>query len=143
MDTISSRYFTLTELTRSKTALQRHLNNTPNQVAIEHLQALVSQILDPLRHLWGSPLYVTSGYRSPAVNAAVGGVRNSQHITGDAADISAGTPEKNRELLGLILQHAQTLKFDQLIAEKCDWKGNPRWLHISRAKQYRLQFIVK
>ena len=141
METISSRYFSLEELTRSKTALQRHLDNTPDQTTIEHLKALVSQILDPMRVFWGSPLYVNSGYRSRAVNAAVGGARNSQHVTGDAVDITAGSPQKNRKLLGLVLQHAEELGFDQIIAEKCDSKGNPRWLHISRSNQPRNQLI--
>lgn len=143
MDSIISRYFTLTELTRSKTATQQHLNNSPSPEAIANLQALVSQILDPLRQLWGRAIYVNSGYRSPAVNAAVGGVKNSQHTKGEAADITAGSPELNRKLLGLVLQHADVFKFDQVIAEKCDSKGNPRWLHISRAYQGRNQFLMR
>lgn len=138
----TSRYFTLQELTRSQTARQSGLDNTPNAAYTENLQNLVTYILDPLRHLWGSPLYVNSGYRSPAVNAAVGGARNSQHTTGCAADITAGSPAKNRRLLGLLLLHTDALPFDQLIAEHCDSKGNPRWLHISYSSHPRCQFML-
>ena len=133
----TSRYFTLQELTRSQTARQRGLDNTPDAAVVENLQSLVTHILDPLRQLWGSPLYVNSGYRSPAVNAAVGGARNSQHLTGCAADITAGTPKKNRKLLKLLLLHAPAIPFDQLIAERCDSNGNPRWLHISYSPRPR------
>ena len=148
------KYFTLQELTRSETARQRGLDNTPDAAAVENLQNLVTHILDPLRQLWGSPLYVNSGYRSPAVNAAVGGARNSQHLTGCAADITAGSPKKNRKLLKLILLHFAPaysppsregsgvgLSFDQLIAERCDSNGNPRWLHISYSTHPRRQLL--
>ena len=150
----TSLYFTLQELTRSETARQRGLDNTPDAAAVENLQNLVTHILDPLRQLWGSPLYVNSGYRSPAVNAAVGGARNSQHLTGCAADITAGSPKKNRKLLKLILLHFAPaysppsregagvgLSFDQLIAERCDSNGNPRWLHISYSTHPRRQLL--
>ena len=90
-------YFTLQELTRSQTARQRGLDNTPDAAAVENLQSLVTHILDPLRQLWGSPLYVNSGYRSPAVNAAVGGARNRQQLTGCAADIIAGSSCGHKE----------------------------------------------
>ena len=134
-------YFTLQELTRSQTARQRGLDNTPDAAAVENLQNLVTHILDPLRQLWGSPLYVNSGYRSHAVNAAVGGARNSQHLTGCAADITAGSPKKNRKLLKLLLLHAPAIPFDQLIAERCDSNGNPRWLHISFSTRPRRQLL--
>ena len=141
MKDFASKYFTLQELTKSQTARQRGLSNTPGPAATENLQDLVSHILDPLRRLWGSPLYVNSGYRSPAVNAAVGGAHNSQHTTGSAADITAGSPEANRRLLGLLLNQVMRLPFDQLIAEQCDSNGNPRWLHISYSQHPRSQFL--
>ena len=141
MKDFTSRYFTLPALTRSQLARQRGLDNTPDAAAVENLQSLVTHILDPLRQLWGSPLYVNSGYRSPAVNAAVGGARNSQHLTGCAADITAGSPKKNRKLLKLLLLHAPVIPFDQLIAERCDSNGNPRWLHISYSTRPRRQHL--
>ena len=103
MEILKSRYFTLRELTRSAAALKHKLDNTPDAAAVARLQALVTHVLDPLRQLYGAPIMVTSGYRSPAVNAAVGGAAHSQHLLGEAADITTGSPEGNRRLLGLIL----------------------------------------
>ena len=81
-------------------------------------------MLDPLRQAWGRPIIVNSGYRSPAVNRAVGGVPNSQHTRGEAADITAGSPELNRQLYELAQRLA--LPYDQLIDER-----GYRWLHVS------------
>ncbi len=135
-------YFTLSELTHSATAVKRGLRNTPDARAKANLDALVANVLDPLRRLYGHPIRVNSGYRSPAVNAAVGGVAGSQHCLGEAADITAGTPSENRRLLGLLLAHAAEIPFDQLIAERCDSNGNPRWLHVSYRTNNRGQFLV-
>ena len=141
MEILKSRYFTLLELTRSAAALRHKLDNTPDAAAVARLQALVTHVLDPLRQLYGAPIMVTSGYRSPAVNAAVGGAAHSQHLLGEAADITTGSPEGNRRLLGITLKDAQALHFDQLIAEKCDAKGNPRWIHISYSDKNRNQVL--
>ena len=140
-----SQYFTLRELTSSSVALQHKLQNIPNDNQLANLQALVTNVLDPLRALYGSPLYVNSAFRSVEVNAAVGGVANSQHTKGQAADITTGSLDGNRRLLGLILAHGpsptthpqsltkggELILFDQLIAEHCDRYGRPRWIHIS------------
>lgn len=84
------RYFTLKELTHSDTALRLGLDNTPGVTASDNLIYLVEKLLDPIRERYGAPIIVISGYRSPAVNEAVGGVATSQHLRGEAADISAG-----------------------------------------------------
>ena len=68
------KYFTIEELTRSTTARQRGIDNTPSQQVIDNLTALVNNVLDPLRQAWGKPIHVNSGYRCPALNKAVGGV---------------------------------------------------------------------
>ena len=136
-----SRFFTLAELTNSFTAQQLGLDNRPTPEALSRLQALTTRVLDPLRQLFGSPIYVNSGYRSPEVNAAVGGATNSQHILGEAADIRGATTGETRRLLGLALAHAHDLGFDQLIAEECDNRGFPKWLHISYGDRQRNQFI--
>lgn len=78
--------FRLSEFTRSSAAAERGLPNAPSPEEIEALRALCTDLLQPLRS-WFGPIRVTSGYRSPAVNAAVGGVVISAHLTGDAADI--------------------------------------------------------
>lgn len=118
------QYFTMEELTRSATAEARGIDNTPTDKVKENLEALVDHVLDPLRRAWGKPLTVTSGYRCAALNKAVGGVKNSQHLSGHAADITAGSPQKNKRLFRLIQQLG--LPFDQLIDER-----NYRWVHVS------------
>ena len=136
------KYFTLDELTASATARRLSLSNVPRAEHVENLRQLVAHTLDPLRQLWGKPLRVNSGYRSPTLNAIVGGARNSQHCLGCAADITTGSLTDNRALLQLIRRHAETLCFDQLIAERCDAQGCPRWLHISWSPAPRHQILL-
>lgn len=88
----------------------------------------MEQCLDPIREAWGKPIRVNRGYSSKQLNAAVGGVATSQHLRGEAADITTGTREDNKRLFDLI----QTLgvEFDQLIDE-----SGYKWLHISYKAQ--------
>ena len=122
------QHFTIQELTASATAERLAIDNTPPRAAQQMLTVLVEQLLDPIRRRYGAPIIVTSGYRCPALNTAVGGVANSHHIIGCAADITAGSIERNRALFALIIemQAAHTIRFTQVIAEK-----GYRWLHIS------------
>lgn len=121
------KHFTLAELSRSATAAARGIDNTPTPAAADNLRALVADILDPLRTAWGQPITVNSGYRCPALNAAVGGAPASQHLRGEAADITAGTPEANRRLFALI--QSLDLSFDQLIDER-----DYAWIHVSHRR---------
>ena len=84
---IVSEFFTLRELTKSSTASKYHINNSPSEDVIRNLQYGVNMVLDPLRRLYGKPIIITSGYRCPALNNRVGGVTNSWHTQGNAADI--------------------------------------------------------
>ena len=84
-----SEHFTLEEFVRSRKAQARGIKNEPPAEAVEGLKLLVQHILEPLRQAWGQPIFITSGYRSPALNRAVGGAHNSQHCLGQAADIVA------------------------------------------------------
>ena len=143
-------YFTLQELAKSASAERLAIDNTPPRAAQRMLTILVEQLLDPIRRRYGAPIIVTSGYRCPALNTAVGGVANSHHIVGCAADIVAspspsqgggpssavsespllgrGRGEANSSLFHLIVQMQRegAIRFTQLIAEK-----DYRWLHIS------------
>ncbi|MCM1068252.1 MAG: D-Ala-D-Ala carboxypeptidase family metallohydrolase [Muribaculaceae bacterium] len=119
------KYFTIAELCRSQVASAMHIDNSPTPEVKAHLTALVENILDPLREAWGRPIRVNSGYRSPQLNKAVGGVPTSQHLTGEAADITTGSDVDNRKLYQLA--QSLGLPFDQLIGNKYDFK----WLHIS------------
>ena len=88
-----------------------------------NLKALADNVLDPLREWYGKPITVNSGYRCPQLNRLVGGAASSQHLKGEAADITAGSKEANRKLFDYIKSH---LPFDQLIDEK-----NYSWVHVS------------
>ena len=119
-----AEFFTKSELTRSDTARIRRIDNTPTPEASTALDALMWNVLDPIRRMWGRPIIVNSGYRCPKLNAAVGGSATSQHMKGEAADITAGDPTKNKELFDMIERSA--IPFDQLIDEK-----GYRWIHVS------------
>ena len=128
------KYFTIKELCQSSTAAQKRIDNTPNSTIISNLELLVKHILDPLRERYGKPIHVNSGYRSPALNKAVGGSKTSQHMTGLAADITAGSAVKNKILFSLVQE--LDLPFDQLIDEK-----NFRWIHVSFSSKPRKQIL--
>lgn len=119
-----AEFFTKSELTRSDTARILKIDNTPTPEASAALDALMWNVLDPIRRMWGKPIIVNSGYRCPKLNAAVGGSATSQHMKGEATDITAGGPTENKELFDMIAQSA--IPFDQLIDEK-----NYRWIHVS------------
>lgn len=118
--------FTLREFTRSATAKRLGIDNTPSDTVIVNLMSLAQTVLQPLRDYIGEPLTINSGYRCPALNRAVGGVSNSQHMTGEAADIKA--PDRPTALNWLVWVSLH-LDFDQAIVEH-----NSRgavWLHVS------------
>ena len=82
-------YFSIQELTASATALREGIDNRPSKCAYHLLHVLVDQLLDPIREAWGEPIVVSSGYRCKELNTLVGGVKNSHHLLGCAADITA------------------------------------------------------
>ena len=85
--TIKSEFFSLAELIKSSTATKHHIDNTPPPDVLKNLQYGVDMVLDPLRRIYGKPIIITSGYRCPKLNTLVGGVSNSWHTQGNAADI--------------------------------------------------------
>lgn len=114
-----SAHFTLDELTRSQVAVRRGLDNQPAPLIVANLKR-VAQLLEEVRALVGRPLIVSSGYRSPAVNKAVGGATNSAHVLGLAADIiCSGISSRT---LAILIQDSG-IGFDQLI-----WEGT--WVHL-------------
>ena len=96
------KYFTIQELTASATALREGIDNRPSKCAYHLLHVLVQQLLDPIREAWGEPIVVSSGYRCKELNTLIGGVKNSHHILGCAADIIAGNRADHRRLFKLI-----------------------------------------
>lgn len=123
------KYFTFAEFERSAIAQKRKIDNTIPDNIKPNIVALVDKVLDPLRTLWGKPLIVSSGYRCPTLNKAVGGSKTSQHMSGQAADIKADTRADNKALFHLLIN--SNLPFDQLIFEAGDIDEGPDWLHIS------------
>ncbi len=117
-----SRYYTLARLIRSETALAQGIANLPPPEALENLR-LLARGLDRVRRLLGAPLEISSAYRSPALNRAVGGVPGSQHAQGLAADFICpgfGPPiAVAREI------RDSSITFDQCILEY------ERWVHLS------------
>lgn len=111
------------ELCASTTADAHNIKNTPPLQEAGNLKALAENVLDPLREWYGKPIYVNSGYRSPQLNRMVGGAPTSQHMKGEAADITAGSKAENRKLFDYIKSN---LPFDQVIDEK-DYS----WVHVS------------
>ena len=127
------KHFTTEELTRSATARRLGIDNTPTRQATANLKQLVANILDPLREAYGAPIYVNSGYRCPVLNRAVGGSASSQHLTGEAADITAGSKAGNRRLYELL----RNLPVDQAINEH-----DFAWLHVSYGPRHRRSFFA-
>lgn len=101
---------------------------------VDNLDALCVNVLEPARKLYGAPIYVNSGYRSPSVNLAVGGSPNSQHMKGEAVDITTGTIEGNIKLFDII---AKNCEFDQLISE-----GKYKWIHVSYSRDINRKQVL-
>jgi len=126
-----SKNFTVTELTKSADALRKGLDNSPDQAIVDNLKLLAENILQPIRDHFNKAVTINSGYRSPAVNASVGGSATSDHCKGMAADIEiVGVDNK------VLAQHiVDTYKFTQVILEFYT-KGIPDsgWVHVSYNK---------
>ena len=125
-----SKNLTLAECTKSTTASRLGIDNTPDdEWIIENLRAIASDIFQPLRDAFGTPIYVSSGYRSEALNKAIGGSKRSQHIQGRALDLDADVFGvcTNAQIFNYIREN---LVFDQLIWEFGD-DDSPDWVHVS------------
>ena len=122
-----SKNFALSEMTKSATAERLGVDNSPSTIHLVNLTHLAIHILQPVRDQFGV-ITINSGYRSPALNAKVGGSKTSQHCNGQAADFeSFSTP--NPDLAKWI---ANNLEFDQLILEFYDGVNpNSGWVHCS------------
>ena len=129
-----SNNFRLSEFTRSDTAKRLGIENECSSVEqVLNLAYLCHMVLQPLRDKFG-PIRITSGYRCPELNHAVGGASNSHHLRGEAADIHLPSVEKGKEYLAFL----KTLPaVDELIWER---KGNVCWIHVSaRRKTHPIQ----
>ena len=122
-------YFDLAEFVKSDTAKKKGIDNTPSFEIVDHLNELVREILEPLRAAYGAPIRVSSGYRCPALNAAVKGAATSVHMIGYAADLQvSGSFNKFRDFVVDWLKGTGK-KFDQVLLES-DKKTGAKWIHI-------------
>jgi hypothetical protein len=126
-----SPHFTLSELVASSTAQAQGIDNTPDEAAIDQLSALANDTLEGIRAICGdNPVIVSSGYRSPALNAAVGGATNSAHLFGCAADFTIPGFGSVSDVCHALMPRLAELEIDQLIDES---GGGARWVHVGRA----------
>lgn len=123
---------TLAEATSSATALRKGIANKPTQQHLLNLKEVALHIFQPCRNHFGKPLRVTSGYRSEALNEAIGGSKKSQHSKGEALDMQSTKGYTNKELFTYIKDN---LTFDQLIGEFPDNVGEYAWVHCSYKKE--------
>lgn len=127
--------FTMSELIKSDKAKQNNIKNTPDTVALDNMLNLIVYCLQPIRELLRKPVVITSGFRCPQLNKLVGGVANSQHMTGCAADFVA----TGETIEGIIFKiQTSGIEYDQLINEY------NKWVHISFVKgKNRRQVLTK
>ena len=133
------QYFTIAELCRSAIAAAHGIDNTPTPEIRAKLEALVVNCLDPIRRIYGKPIIVSSGYRSPALNDLLikqgsGAVKGSQHTLGEAADIVPASGGSLRGIFDAAMRHGN---FDQLIVEDKTRYGGGKWIHISYGPRMR------
>ena len=124
------RHFELSEFLKSDVAKSRNIDNTPTFEIVEHIEELVDNFLEPMRNALGLPVVVSSGYRCKKLNTAVGGVYNSAHLTGYAADITCPYTTFAKFKTFVVDWAKKTgTKFDQIILET-EAKSGKRWLHV-------------
>ena len=117
-----SDHITLEESTHNSAGLV----NVPTITQVQAMQNVAKNLFEPIRNWYGKPIAINSFFRNEEVNKHAGGVPTSQHLTGEAIDIDAGTD--NHLIWAWLLKSG--LKFDQIINEN-PIKGNPSWIHIS------------
>lgn len=123
-----SKNFTLEEAIESQTAERNNIDNTPDAATIANLKFLFENLVQPIRDKFGVTI-ISSGYRSPKLNRAIGGSLTSQHVLGQAVDLKFANADKLQVARWVI---ASGLKFDQLILEAYDPANIKKgWLHLS------------
>lgn len=125
-----SKNLSLSEVTKSQTAVRLGINNTPDdEWVIQNLKAIAEHVFQPLRDSFKCPIYVSSGYRGPELNRAIGGSKRSQHMEGRALDLDADVFGNctNSQIFNWLRENVE---FDQMVWEFGD-DDNPDWVHVS------------
>ncbi len=134
-----SKHITMRDATCSKYADAHGIKNEPSKTVISNMQHLAQTVFEPLWHHFGVPLKINSFYRSIALNRAIGGSITSQHVLGQAMDITSSGNVSNRQLFDYI---RTSLPFDQLIWEFGD-DHNPTWIHVSLSKSFNRNQVLR
>lgn len=121
---IKSEFFTLNELTKSSTASKYHIDNTPTEDIVRNLQYGVNMVLDPLRRLYGKPIVITSGFRCPELNKRIGGIANSWHTQGNAADIHVASLAEATKIF------SNLQKIPSVDTALFEHSPSGQWLHV-------------
>jgi hypothetical protein len=128
-----STHLNLAELTRSETGKRHGIDNTPTAEHLENFKILAERVFEPIRAHFGVPIFISSGYRSKALNEFIKGSPSSQHCKGQAIDIDmdGGNGEVTNRMVFDFIKNK--LDFDQLIWE-FGTDFNPDWVHVSFMK---------
>lgn len=125
-----SKHLTLAEVTRSETAKRKGISNMPTDEHIANFKLLAENVFEPIREYFRVPIHISSGYRSKALNDAIGGSLSSQHCSGEAIDIDMDGSTNGVTNVDVFNYIKNSLNFDQLIWE-FGTKDAPDWVHVS------------
>jgi hypothetical protein len=128
-----SQHLSLSEVTRSDSAKRHGIDNTPTAEHLENFKLLAEKVFEPIRLHFKTPIFISSGYRSKALNDLIKGSSSSQHCKGEAIDIDmdgSSNGVTNKMIFDFIVSN---LEWDQIIWEFGSDK-NPDWVHVSYTK---------
>lgn len=128
-----SNYVSLSEVTKSDTATRRGISNEPTPEHLENLKTICTEVFDKVREHFGVPIYISSGYRSAALNKAIKGSSTSDHSLGRALDLDQDFRSNGITNMDVFKFIKDNLEFDQLIYEFGNSK-NPDWVHVGYRK---------
>ena len=126
-----SKHISLNEGTHSAKAVENKISNLPNEAQLEAMQLVAEKLFEPLREWYSKPIKVNSFFRNTDTNKLVKGAKNSNHLRGEAIDITGGSRVENKKIFDWCKENFTD--FDELIYEYGDATG-PDWVHISYRK---------
>lgn len=126
-----TEHFSLEEMTYSSTAVKLKIANMPGPHEVENLGILCRDVLEPARLVYNKPIKINSGYRCLKLNRAVGGVSNSYHVMGMAADIHCDGEEDANRLANILMRMPRT---DLVLIE---FTRQNIWIHVQWSKSPR------
>jgi zinc D-Ala-D-Ala carboxypeptidase len=132
-----SEHITLSEATKSQTAIRSGITNVPTEEHLKAMMLLTEKVFEPLRKAFNKPIGISSFYRSYGLNKAIGGATSSQHCLGEAIDLDTDT--FNNEIFYWIKNN---LVFDQLIWEFGD-TNSPDWVHVSYSEKGNRKQVLR